>query len=63
MIHRLYTLYATGNYSKEISKIAHADGLLYRESGNQAPTSTIHKILRNHLGDFDFDGGTYRGAF
>jgi hypothetical protein len=66
MIYRLFTLYATGKHSlKEVVRIASADGLTYRKSGDRVPLSTIHKILRNRIysGDFDFNGVTYRGCY
>ena len=65
-IARMFEQYATGKYSlKQMSKNASADGLAYRKSGGPAPTSTVHKILRNRIysGDFDFDGTTYHGTY
>ena len=65
-IRMMFERYATGKYSlKEIAKLARADGMAYRKSGDAVPTSTIHKILRNRVytGDFDFDGATYKGTY
>ena len=62
----MFEQYATGKYSlKQMAKKARADGLAYRKGGDQVPTSTIHKILRNRIysGDFDFDGTTYKGTY
>jgi site-specific DNA recombinase len=65
IITRLFEQYATGNYSlKEITKMAQADGRVFRKSRASVPKSTIHKILHNRIytGDFDWDGKTYRGT-
>ena len=65
IISRLFERYATGNYSlKEITKMAQADGMVFRKSRDPVPKSTVHKILRNRVytGDFDWDGKTYRGT-
>ena len=65
-IRTMFERYATGKYAlKEIAKMARADGLAYRKSGDMVPTSTVHKILRNRIytGDFDFDGTTYHGTY
>ena len=65
-ITRMFEQYATGKYSlKQMARTARADGLAYRKSGDDVPTSTIHKILRNRIysGDFDFDGTTYQGTY
>ena len=62
---RMFERYATGKYSlKEISKLARADGFVYRKSGDAVPNSTMHKILRKrtYTGDYDYNGITYRGA-
>jgi DNA invertase Pin-like site-specific DNA recombinase len=64
-IRKTYEQCDTGKYAlKELAKLAHADGLVYRKSGAAVPRSTIHKILRNHIysADFDFDGTTYKGT-
>ena len=66
IITRMFERYATGKYSlKEIAKLARADGLVYRKSGNSVPTSTVHKILRKrtYCGDYDYNGLTYRGKY
>ena len=66
VIRRMFEQYATGKFSlKQMAKMARADGLAYRKSGNMVPTSTVHKILRNRIysGDFDFDGITYHGTY
>jgi DNA invertase Pin-like site-specific DNA recombinase len=66
VIRRMFEQYATGRFSlKQMAKIARADGLVYRKSGDSVPTSTVHKILRNRIysGDFDFDGVTYHGTY
>jgi site-specific DNA recombinase len=65
IISRLFERYATGNYSlKEITKMALADGMVFRKSKDPVPKSTVHKILRNRIytGDFDWDGKAYRGS-
>lgn len=66
VIARMFERYATGKYSlKEIGKLARADGLVYRKSGNPVPISTIHKILRKraYTGDYDYNGVTYHGSY
>ena len=65
-ITKMFEQYATGQYSlKQMARTARADGLAYRKSGDDVPTSTIHKILRNRIysGDFDFDGTRYQGTY
>jgi site-specific DNA recombinase len=66
VIRRMFEQYATGKHSlKQMARTARADGLAYRKSGDNVPTSTVHKILRNRIysGDFDFDGVTYHGTY
>jgi site-specific DNA recombinase len=66
IIARMFERYATGKYSlKEIAKLARADGLVYRKSGNPVPTSTVHKILRKrtYSGEYDYHGVTYSGSY
>ena len=66
IIGRMFERYATGKHSlKEIARMARADGLVYRKSGNPVPTSTVHKILRKRIysGDYDFNGTTYHGSY
>jgi recombinase len=66
IIARMFERYGTGKYSlKEIAKLARADGLVYRKSGNPVPNSTIHKILRKrtYTGDYDYNGITYTGSY
>jgi DNA invertase Pin-like site-specific DNA recombinase len=65
-IRKMYERYATGKYAlKEIVKLAPADGMAYRKSGDPVPKSTIHKILRNRVytGHFVFDDATYKGTY
>ena len=61
----MFELYATGRYAvRQMASTARELGLVYRKSGDAVPTSTVHKILRNriYMGDFKFDGTTYRGT-
>ncbi len=64
IVTRIFEWYATGNYSvKEVTKMARAEGMVFRKSKDPVPQATIHKILRNliYTGDFDWNGETYRG--
>jgi DNA invertase Pin-like site-specific DNA recombinase len=66
VVRKLFERYATGKYSlKELAKLARADGLVYRKSGNPVPTSTVHKILRKraYCGEYDYNGLTYVGTY
>jgi site-specific DNA recombinase len=65
-IARLFEQYATGKYSlKEITVMAHADGMRFRKSGKPLPKSAIHKMFRTRVysGNFDFDGKMYEGQY
>lgn len=65
LIGKLYDWYATGNYSLlEVTKKAHSEGLVYRQSKAKIQKSTVHKILNNPIyhGDFIWDGKLYRGV-
>lgn len=65
LVGRIFEWYATGTYSvKEVAKMARAAGMVFRKSKAPVATATVHKILRNRIytGDFDWNGGTYRGA-
>ena len=56
---KLFRWYATGEHSlKEVTRMARAEGLVYRKSGNKVPVSTVHSILRNRIytGQFDWNG-------
>jgi len=56
---KLFRWYATGEHSlKEVTRLARAEGLVYRKSGNKVPVSTVHSILRNRIytGQFDWNG-------
>jgi site-specific DNA recombinase len=66
VVRRLFEQYATAKFSlKEVAKLARADGLAYRMSGNPIPTSTVHRILRKRVycGDYDYNGVTYAGKY
>lgn len=55
----------TGTYSvKEVTRIAQANGLVFRRTKAAVPVATVHKILRSRLftGDFDWKGKTYKGT-
>jgi DNA invertase Pin-like site-specific DNA recombinase len=59
IILRLFDWYAAGSISlREATRKARAAGLVYRRSGGQVPTSTVHAILRNRLytGWFEWNG-------
>ncbi|MGX5804298.1 recombinase family protein [Bradyrhizobium sp. Arg314] len=64
IVTKMFERYATGRYSlKALTKAAHADGLIYPKSGNPAPVSTVHTILRNRLytGLFQWSGKLHQG--
>jgi len=64
LVVRTFERYATGRYSlAEVTKMARADGMLFRKSKDPVPKATVHKILRNRIytGDFAWDGKTYAG--
>ena len=65
LIRKVYDLYSTGSYSLlEVTRIAHQEGLVSRESGAKVPRGTIAKILNNpvYYGDFIWDHKQYRGS-
>lgn len=50
VVTKLFEHYATGQYSlKALANAAHGEGLIYPKSGNPAPVSTVHTMLRNPL--------------
>ena len=64
IVTRVFERYATGHYSlAEITRMARADGMVFRKSKDPVPRATVHKILRNsiYMGEFDWDGHRYRG--
>ena len=64
IVAKLFHWYATGEHSlKEVTRMARAEGLVYRKSGNKVPVSTVHSILRNRIytGQFDWNGQRYQG--
>ncbi|MDG4879219.1 recombinase family protein [Mesorhizobium sp. WSM4935] len=64
VVTKLFERYATGQYSlKALTKAAHGEGLIYPKSGNPAPVSTVHAILRNRLytGLFQWNGKLHQG--
>ena len=64
IITRLFERYGTGNYSlRDVTKMAQAEGMVFRKSKDPVPISTVHKILRNRIysGDFDWGGKMYHG--
>jgi site-specific DNA recombinase len=64
IVSKLFRWYATGEHSlKEVTRLARAEGLVYRKSGNKVPVSTVHSILRNRIytGQFDWNGQRYQG--
>ena len=65
MVTKLFELYATGNYSLlEITRMARAEGFVYRRKGDHIPKSAIHGILTNlvYTGDFLWGGKLYHGS-
>lgn len=65
IVARMFEWYATGNFSiKEVAHKARAAGFVFRKSKDPVNVATVDKILRNRIytGDFDWDGGTYRGV-
>lgn len=65
IVSRMFEWFAAGNYSiKDISKMAKAEGMVFRKSKLPVPKSIVHKILRTRLytGEFDWGGKTYRGV-
>ena len=64
IITRMYEWYASGQYSLvQVTKMAQAEGMVFRKSNDPVPKATVHKILRNRIytGKFDWDGKTYSG--
>jgi len=64
IVSKLFSWYATGEHSlKDVTRLARAEGLVYKKSGNKVPVSTVHTILRNRIytGQFDWNGKRYEG--
>ncbi len=64
IITRMFERYVTRSMSiREVTKMAQAEGMVFRKSKDPVPVSTVHKILRNRIysGDFDWKGKTYHG--
>lgn len=64
IITRMFEWYASGQYSLvQVTKMAQAEGMVFRKSNDPVPKATVHKILRNRIytGKFDWDGTTYAG--
>jgi site-specific DNA recombinase len=65
LIRQLFEWYATGTYSvRHVARMVRSAGLIFRKSRNPVPQATVHTILRSriYMGDFDWDGRTYRGT-
>src|ERR1019366_1965231 len=65
IITRMFEWYASGQYSLvQVTKMAQAEGMVFRKSNDPVPKATVHKILRNRIytGKFDWDGKTYSGV-
>jgi site-specific DNA recombinase len=65
IIARMFEWYASGQYSlAEVTKLARAEGMVFRKSNDPVPKGTVHKILRNRIytGKFDWDGKSYAGV-
>ena len=65
IITRMFEWYASGQYSLvQVTKMAQAEGMVFRKSNDPVPKATVHKILRNRIytGKFDWDGKTYPGV-
>ena len=65
IITRMFEWYASGQYSLvQVTKMAQAEGMVFRKSNDPVPKATDHKILRNRIytGKFDWDGKTYPGV-
>jgi DNA invertase Pin-like site-specific DNA recombinase len=66
IIAKMFEWYACGDVStQEVTKKAHAAGLVFKKSGGRIPKSTVAAILRNRIysGRFDWDGKTYQGQY
>ena len=64
IVSKLFSWYTTGEHSlKDVTRLARAEGLVYKKSGNKVPVSTVHTILRNRIytGQFDWNGKCYEG--
>ena len=64
-ITRMFEWYSSGQYSlAEVTKMARAEGMVFRKSKDPVPKATVHKILRNRIytGEFNWDGKTYSGS-
>ncbi len=65
LVRRCFELYATGNYSlKQLAKWAKSASLTFRSSGRPVNKATLQAILHNriYMGEFDWDGQSYRGS-
>lgn len=63
-VKHLFEWYARGDVSlHEVTKRAHAEGLLYAKSGAKVTTSTVHTMLRTRLytGWFEWNGKLIQG--
>ncbi|EAR22155.1 recombinase family protein [Nitrococcus mobilis] len=64
VVRQMFEWYVTGRYSvREITRMARAEGLAFRKTGNPVPQSSVHKMLRNpiYMGEFVWDGKIYEG--
>ena len=65
LVTRLFERYATGNHSiRDVTKMARAEGMVFRKSKDPVPHATVHKILhsRIYMGEFDWNGETFKGV-
>ncbi len=65
MIVKLYTWFASGEYSlKQLARKTYEEGFRSRRGQNKIPVTTLHKILRNRIytGQFEYAGKTYDGT-
>ncbi len=65
LVRKLFEWYATGSYSlTELTRMAHAEGFVYRRSGDKIPKSAVHMILSSivYTGDFMWGGKLYHGS-
>ena len=64
VVTRLFERFASGRYSlREVTRLARAEGMVFRKSREPITHGTAHRVLRNRIytGSFDWDGRPYAG--
>ncbi|MDM8000301.1 MAG: recombinase family protein, partial [Dehalococcoidia bacterium] len=63
-VRRLFERYATGRKTlRDITRMAMAEGLVFKRSYRALPSATVHMLLQNplYMGDMIWDGTRYHG--